>query len=111
MGDRGNVCVRQEPHDVWLYTHSSGTELADTVRAALAKKWRWNDEMYLTRIIFEQMIDGAYRQDTGFGIGTKGHDNNHPVVYVDPDKQTVTISGEVQSFEQFIDVVTVEQGG
>ena len=61
MGDRGTV----EIHGVYLYTHWGASDLIDVVREALAKKWRWDDESYLARIIFDTMLDGSHGTETG----------------------------------------------
>lgn len=91
MGDRANVAVIQDNGQaVFLYTHSDGHELACTVQKALSRKARWDDEPYLTRIIFDAMT-AAYPRggETGFGISTCIGDSNHKVIVVNPQKQTV----------------------
>lgn len=92
MGDRGNVCIRETTdnveNDVYLYTHWSGAELPEIVRVALAKRWRWNDAPYLTRIIFNE-LQGDDRGETGFGISPTIGDNQYDIVVVDVEAQTV----------------------
>lgn len=107
MGERGNVCVKHSDGDVYLYTHWYGDVLAETVRRALARKQRWTDGSYLTRIIFCEMLreagpETALDSETGFGISTHEQDNNYPVIYVDPEQQMVTISGVGIPFTEFI---------
>lgn len=99
MGDRGNIIVKQsglgeEAAPVWLYTHSGGYELADTLRRALARKQRWGDAPYLARIIFCEMLLGGeadLKGDTGFGISTVQCDNGYDFLIVDPEAQTVAV--------------------
>lgn len=73
MGDRGVIGVRND-HDpekvVYIYTHWGGTGLAHDLQAALAKRWRWDQRDYLTRIIYDTMASGEHGTETGFGIGT-----------------------------------------
>ena len=73
MGDRANVFVRETRKEgvvgVYLYTHWAGRELAQTVYDALTRgRDRWDDGQYLTRIIFEEMIDEDRMGLTGYGI-------------------------------------------
>lgn len=95
MGDRGNIIVQDAYDDtntqaVVLYTHWSGTELPETLKAALARgRERWNDGQYLTRIIFCQMIAHDPMGLTGYGISTDIGDNEHPFLVVDVKRQVV----------------------
>jgi len=77
-------------------------ELKQTLKEALARKQRWNDEEYLTRIVFCEMIKGDESNETGFGIGTVKHsDLNYPLLTVDCDNQTVKEEGKKWSFDDF----------
>ena len=89
MGDRGQVHIVDT--GVWLYTHWGATELPDTVRSALAKKWRWDDPEYLARIIFCKMMKGEEGEETGFGIGTDQHGDVDRVVRIDCEHSEVAI--------------------
>ena len=93
MGDRANIKVLQGhgKDSVYLYTHWGGTELARTLRTALTRKQRWNDEAYLARIIFCEMVKGAEADETGFGIATSPPDNGHQILTVDCEKRYVRI--------------------
>ena len=90
MGDRGQVHIVDT--GVWLYTHWDGSELPDTVALALAMKERWDDEEYLARIIFDEMIGDQQGGSTGFGIGTKQHGDVATVVAVNCKNQEVIVS-------------------
>src|SRR5882672_3955030 len=96
MGDRANVAIVQDGSEqmVYLYTHWGGDGLPHTVQKALAKKWRWDDGIYLARIIFDQMINGNQGTETGFGISTSISDNEHPIVVVNPREQKVGFAKE-----------------
>jgi hypothetical protein len=93
MGDRAQVLI--EDTGVYLYTHWSGCQLNRDVAYALdseAGRGRWNDEEYLTRIIFDVMKGDDTTGETGFGIGTTvAGDNEHPLVIVNCAKGTVTL--------------------
>jgi hypothetical protein len=79
---------------VWFYTHWSGTNIQDVVRNALAKKWRWDDESYLARIVFDELTKSEHGEETGFGISTHMQDNEHDIVVVDVPRQMVLIVPE-----------------
>lgn len=85
MGDRGNIKVGK----VYLYTHWSGSDIKNTLLKALKRKQRWDDEPYLTRIIFCELLEGDLEGETGFGISTKICDNEHNIFEVDVEKQEV----------------------
>jgi len=115
MGDRGNIIVRstsynsEKPSDIYLYTHSKGSYIKDVLKAALLRRERWDDPAYLTRIIFNE-LQGDDRGSIGFGISCGICDNEHPLLFVDVDKQevfTMTESDKKEydrmSFEKFIE--------
>ncbi len=120
MGDRGNVYVVQHPHGkkhrcgLYLYTHWYGTALPYIVQSALkVGRTRWDDEQYLARIIFEEMIltsqqalarqrapksisarkalDRLRREQRTLGFGLSNHmgDNEHDLIVVDCRRQTI----------------------
>jgi len=93
MGDRANIVVLQgrDLPPVVLYTNWTGYSLPETLRVALAKKWRWDDNAYLTRIIFDTMTEASHDEETGFGISTGLPDNSYALLVVDPDKQEVRV--------------------
>lgn len=92
MGDMANVVIDEaEGGTIYLYTHWAGTELPATLQTALKKRWRWDDESYLTRIIQREMIRGIEDEETGAGISTYLGDNSYPFLRVNSEKQTVTV--------------------
>ncbi len=91
MGDRANVVIDEEDGGtIYLYTHWAGTELPETLQRALAHKWRWDDQPYLTRIIFQEMT-GPELRETGYGISTRQQDNSYPYLRVSTKTQTITV--------------------
>lgn len=110
MGDRANVVVK-DPYgnkaEIFLYTHWGGSELPSDVQEALARKERWDDPSYLTRIVFCTMLHGDTEGETGFGISTSQPDNEYPYIVIDTEKQQVRFEREADrsviathSFEQ-----------
>jgi hypothetical protein len=103
MGDRANIYVKNdEDKGVYLYTHWGGYELPLTAQAALAKRMRWSDESYLTRIIFDTMTEGCQGQETGFGIATYEPDNEYPLIEVDCDEKKISFNGNSWTFEEYV---------
>jgi hypothetical protein len=95
MGDRGNIKIG----GVYLYTHWAGSEISQILRDALKRgRSRWTDESYLARIIFCEMIKHDVMGTTGYGISTEIIDNEHDILEVNCDKQTVNGI----SFKEFI---------
>ncbi len=100
MGDRGNICIEysrvkdSEARRIWFYTHWRGDEMPKLVRNAMAKKWRWMDEGYLARIIFETLTLGDRDVETGFAITPEPYDTPHPYVVVDTGRKTVSFVRE-----------------
>lgn len=95
MGDRGNIEIRQvSGKSVFFYGHWSGSEMPHRVRDALARRQRWSDAPYLTRIIFDSLTKGHAGEETGFGIDTRMGDNEHDITVVDIPAQTVGFAPE-----------------
>ena len=104
MGDRANVRIRYEDgQDIYFYTHWSGTEMPGTVAASLARgRSRWDDESYLARILFCDLVKGDELGLTGFGIAPYIGDNEHPILTVDMKHRRVEIEGRgAWSFEEY----------
>jgi hypothetical protein len=81
MGDRAQIAVETYDGDVFLYTHSGGSEvLEDAKRALDLGRERWEDPEYLARIVFDTM-KGSDQGTTGFGISlSQNGDLEHPVL-------------------------------
>jgi hypothetical protein len=93
MGDRAQIAIKDSGTDrrVYLYTHWTGSELIPTLRRALARKQRWDDSCYLTRIIFCEMVKGDENSETGFGIDTAQHgDVYYKIPVLDCDTQMIS---------------------
>ena len=93
MGDRANVKVVDGASTVFLYTHWGGSELPETLQRVLARRLRWDDGQYLSRIIFCEMVKGHEDGETGFGISSNCGDGDERILTVDVRKQKVFING------------------
>lgn len=91
MGDRGNIAVLQSNGDqVWLYSHWGGYDLPNRLQQALARRWRWSDESYLTKIIFGHAVaPDSWRQECNYGISCRLQDNEYAILVVDIPGQRV----------------------
>lgn len=106
MGCRGNVKVKSDGREpVYLYSHWDAFELPKVVQRALRRKQRWNDEPYLARIIFSEMIKDNVDSSTGFGISAYPTDGTNRIVHVDVSNQKVILDGKDYvelDFDEFI---------
>jgi primase-polymerase (primpol)-like protein len=89
MSTRAQVKIKDT--GVYLYQHWDGDMLEDIVRSALAREERWDNEEYLTRIIFCEMIKDNLMDSTGYGIGTSEHGDIEYLIEVDVKNQMVTV--------------------
>ena len=93
MGDRANILIGSSNNDefrgVYLYTHWAGTELPETLQSALRRGERWDDEQYLARIVFCEMVKGNESGETGYGISVSLGDGGGRILRVDTTSQTV----------------------
>jgi hypothetical protein len=111
MGDRSNIVVQEENGNrIFLYGHWMGEDSINVTRDVLALRDRWNDSPYLTRMLFEKMIEGNIDKTTGFGISTSMCDNEYPIIVLEPSTQTAWLEayiwGEGGRFEQLTKPVT-----
>lgn len=104
MGDRANVFIS----GVYLYTHWGGAGLPYVVQDALKKKWRWDDDAYLARIIFCEMVKKDLEGETGFGISSYMIDNEHPVIELNCENET--ISFQSNGTMPFADYIAMSEG-
>jgi hypothetical protein len=104
MGDRANIkFVEQNGGTMYFYTHGNGLDfMKDALKAALSKRDRWDDEQYLARIIFCEVVKDACDETTGFGLSTEIGDGEDQVIVVSVKDQTVAIGKKKWSFEEFI---------
>ena len=84
MGARRNVKLIYKENVIYFYTHWGAEELETDIKNALIRgKNRWDDESYLARIIFSEMIKDEVMGETGFGISP---------YEIDPDYKTIEIN-------------------
>lgn len=114
VGDRRNIVVDNDNGtSVALYTHWRGSSTREVLARALDKgRSRWDDIPYLTRIIFDGLVNGD-DETTGFGIqafatGSNAYCEASPGydLFVDTINKTVTGDdkgeGTVLTFDEFI---------
>ena len=84
---------------VYLYQHMDGYDLPNIVQSALKRKERWDDEEYLSRIIFSEMIENYIQGPTGYGIGTSQHVDIEWLVEVNAEDQEIKVRHGYGSLE------------
>ena len=110
MGDRGNVRIVsaiEDATDVYFYTHWYGSDLQTIVAAAIASpqgQKRWDDESYLNRIIFEEMLKYASDKETGFGIASYEIDSGSLVI-VNHKNKTMTLGNLPIPFASLVGII------
>ena len=96
MGDRSQVCIKDDDARVYLYSHWGGEDIYHAAAQGLKRAPdRWQDPEHLARNIFCEMVRDSENETTGFGIGVAEHgDIEHPVPVFDVNTQMVTWEGE-----------------
>lgn len=102
MGDRANIKIKQpEGQALYLYSHWGGSNLPQVLQDALTRgKERWNDETYLARIIFSQMVKDDILELTGYGLSTYETDG-FVICEVDTDAQMVKYADKNYTFTEY----------
>lgn len=114
MGDRGNIVMRQKDgNQIFFYTHYDGSDLPRILQDALIRgEDRWDDEPYLGRIIFCELVKDDVLNNLGYGISTYETDNEHPVLYVSSESMTVQCGNDPKftwSFKEYIKLDIAEE--
>lgn len=116
MGDRSAIEILHnaytpkegtETKSVSLYCHWSGERLLRDLKEAMATeiaRARWDDPGYLTRIVFQIILEDAGLAETGYGIypGSAEPMIEHPIITVDVGSQNVSFGDSLWSFEGFV---------
>lgn len=101
MGDRGNIVMQyngKKEQRIYFYGHWSGCDMPGILQGALKKRVRWDDDSYLSRIVFDALTKGRQGEETGFGISPFITDNEHDLLVVDLDNKKVVQETEGGSF-------------
>lgn len=92
----------QDGSKIFFYTHWGGSYLKETLKDALERsRDRWNDESYLARIVFSEMIKDSVGDTTGYGIAPYAPDNEHEHVIVNVAAKTITEGENHYTFDDF----------
>ena len=113
MGDRSNIVIKQyDGNRVYLYGHWMGADSIAITKKVLERKERWDDQAYLARMIFSEMVRGDLDSDTGYGISTTMCDNEYPIIVLDPSTQMAWLEeyewGDGGSFKEITPKVSFE---
>jgi hypothetical protein len=110
----GQVEIVSEFGRVYLYTHEHVDMLISAVHDTLARRTRWDDPDYLSRMIFCRMVPGdELYEEVGYGIGPAAYADVDVLVTVDCTHQTVYVHamsdprhGKLLSFTDFVENFT-----
>ncbi len=88
---------------VCIYSHWGGgnkgeSALEDSLKRALARRERWDDDSYLARIIFCEVVKKDIDGATGYGLAPYVGEEEYPTIHVNFADQTVNS----MPFEDFI---------
>ncbi len=104
MGDRANVkFVEENGGEMFFYTHWAGAKLPSTVQDALRRgEDRWDDDSYLARIVFCEMVKNDINGLTGYGLSTRRIDSwGRDDLIVDASRREVQIGHKSWTFKEF----------
>lgn len=111
MGDRANIkIVSREGGDIYFYTHWAGTELLQTLQNAMKKAKndnRLDDDMYLNRIIFCEMIKNHVLNTTGYGISPYVGDGDDRIITVNHNQKIIQYKEDTWTFDFFLELENV----
>lgn len=106
MGMRQNIELKYDSGEkIYIYSHWGGesqykdSDLACNLKKALERNQRWDDESYLARIIFSEVVRDHLDSETGFGLQPYEIDPDYPTIKVDLHNQTV----DGHKYQDFID--------
>lgn len=103
MGKRGSIQFKYENgKSIYFYSHWKGDRLAEMVQRALKREKRWDDESYLARIVFCELVKGQESEETGFGISPYIIEEGSPLVIIQPSIQSVIVDKTKYTFAEFI---------
>ena len=93
MGDRANFGFKQGDNTLFLYGHTAGEGMMNTLATALkAAEPRWNDDAYGTRITISHIIGHDWTSEYGWGLSINSlRDNEHSVPIVNWADGTVSL--------------------
>ena len=91
MGDRINLKLEYSSgQPIYFYSHWMGDSMPRVLAKALNRgKERWDDDSYLARIIFSELVREDIDGLTGYGIAPYETDPQNPTIVVNLKAHTV----------------------
>ena len=103
MAISANIHIVHKDGGIYFYSHLDGGRIPKLVAMALDRgRNRWNDEQYLARIIFSEMVKDDVMGLTNYGIGVTPCEET--IMDIDMPNQEVHLrkTGEVWNYDNFI---------
>lgn len=118
MGARTVWIIKtSDEHALHVYGHWAGEfKITRTQRALAYARGRWSDESYCARIFLSQLIEDDWDTETGWGM-MAGHpdsvmfEEEYVPVTLDVIARTITVSGRIMTYQEFLDTEATELGG
>lgn len=104
MSCSGVIKIEMDEGNVYLYSHYKGLDLPGILQCSLSRKCRWNDESYLARIIFSEMIKYDINAESGYGISSWEPECDFPIIIVNCKTQSVVICENSWGFDEYIEM-------
>ena len=106
MGDRRTAEILTSDGSLYVYTHWHGSVFDDMAKEAIAAAQpRWDDHIYATRIIVDQLTKSARDQETGFGLmsGPNAEDEYgvNPSIVIDLVDRRLLVSTYGSGLDEF----------
>lgn len=111
MGCRGQILI--EDTGVFLYTHWGANRMVDDLKKALSLHKRWDDDEYLARIIFCQLVKDDIDGTISYGIGTSQHGDIEKLISINCQEETIEVNdlymGTITKFSSFEDFISFKE--
>lgn len=115
MGARGNFEFNfdyqkldgstKEVGSVFLYTHWNGDRTEEILREALSSqsaRQRWDDPMYLTRILISKIVGEDHNGELGWGIAPYPGEEEFDTIKILVEQGAVVVGGRTLTFMEFV---------
>ena len=93
MGARTNAQLKySDGNSIYIYSHWGGGEngsLRQDIRRAIARRERWEDEMYMAAIILREVFRDNLNDSTGHGVQPYPGEESYKTTVIDLDKRTI----------------------
>jgi hypothetical protein len=98
MSNSSNIVIEEAnkvfSQRIYLYGHWMGEESIQVVLDVLARYRRWDDQSYLTRMLFSRMVREDIDGEFGFGISLSRTVTDYPDIVLRPNECLIWLENE-----------------